>query len=103
MIDTKFTPGPWFIVEPNGAGNGFRIEASGPTPGLPGAWIGVDLHSPEQRANVNVMRAAPRMYKALEEIVKWVDLPHSDGWDTPRGLAIKEAEMALRQARGEDA
>ena len=97
MSDTKFTPGPWSI---------YHFERQIVICGKDGQYdlaIVRKIGSENNEANARVMNAAPRMYEALEDIVKWVDLPHSDGWDTPRGLAIKEAEMALRQARGEDA
>jgi hypothetical protein len=89
----KFTPGPWRVTEPNGAGNGMRIESAGDWPRLPEAWLGFRCTGEEQQANAALISAAPDLCEALEDLLGWQSLAPAD--------VLEKAKLALAKSRGE--
>ena len=85
MIDTKFTPGPWW-VEPE----------TGDVVAKDGDWevCTFSRSDSKQEHDTNLIAAAPELYSALEEVI---DLYASDidGYDHDRYNAL------LKKARGE--
>jgi hypothetical protein len=83
------TPEPWEVREPNGPGNGFLIEADGPWPRLPGAWIGSRTRDAAQLANVRLMIAAPKLLRLLRRLYDLQNGPplekYRDEWEEVMG------------------
>ena len=76
---TRFTPGPWAVEWPVGAGLGLirpGIEAAGEFSvvlvGADDDDAGIYGYTPqEQDANAHLIAAAPRLYAAMEELTEW--------------------------------
>lgn len=89
MSDTKFTPGPWrvidehqFIAVQRGRSGGFAVE-------------GLSLE--QARADANLIAASPDLYAALEDLIAYVEDGYGDD-ESNEGMA---AHKALKKARGE--
>lgn len=115
-MSEKWTPGPWgldTVVTNNGQGSCHRI---GPFPSgggygretyacvyADGMRIGIDDTLPvaiELRAVATLMRAAPDLYAALEELVNAAAFPASN-WPSLVIDALPQARAALHKARGD--
>ena len=92
---SKHTPAPWFVtgnmtlyVEARiGGGLLQEVAAVGPTEADSG-------YGPQQRANADLIAAAPDLLKALEKVI--ADVP-GDGFDDWHGMALD----AIAKARGQ--
>ena len=120
MSETRWTPGPWQITEPNGQGNGISIVGPDEWPRLPEAWLGIKVTSAEQIANANLIAAAPDLYEALENTIDYLYQQITDGCKgcfgdcasanpKPSFCPLREmqrdydqARAALAKARGEE-
>lgn len=100
MSNVKWTPGPWEITEPNGTGNGMRIDGPKDWPRIPEAWLGFAVTSEEQIANAHVIAAAPDLYQALASCQSWIT---DGGYEIDPDVAqiCDQARAALAKARGE--
>ena len=97
MSDTQFTPGPWRVIEPNGKGNGIRIDGPSDWPRIPEAWLGFQVTSKEQIANAHLIASAPDLYEALDELREELFLHAEGNYFRP---FLDKAEMALAKAHG---
>ena len=101
MTENKHTPGPWRVTEPNGKGNGIKIEGPGDWPRLPEAWIGFLTRSEEQCANAYLIAAAPDLLEALEMVRDADDDCKMDGLPTIPGPARAKIDAAIAKAKGQ--
>lgn len=121
MSDEKWTAGPWrleTVPTNNGQGSCHKI---GPFPSLgvySETWacvyadsmrIGIDYgHSKvgdELLANAHLIKASPRLYAALRDVLPYAEACIGPTWRAtpPHDSVIAEARAALAAARGEQA
>jgi hypothetical protein len=92
MNERAFTPGPWFVSEPNDPDHtGLLIK---PIPGDVVAEIDV---LPNAIANARLIAAAPELYEALAALVKTADMYWTPCKST-QWPALDEARAALAKA-----
>jgi hypothetical protein len=98
MSETRWTPGPWEVVEipePNMISE-WEIQMAGyGLPFFPYVHIGGYVKDPVMIANAHLIAAAPDMAEALDRIIKErrMGLTTPEAWD--------QARAALAKARGE--
>jgi len=117
-METKWTPGPWFIVTPT---QGFEIctihgvERQPTENGLGQTWVYIRPESlvrdgewvwpdeAECTANAHLIAAAPDLYAALEALIVIDEDATIDGADLQDrvDVAWTAARAALAKARGE--
>lgn len=117
-METKWTPGPWFIVTPT---QGFEVctihgvERQPTEDGLGQSWVYIRPESlvrdgewvwpdeAERTASAHLISSAPELYAALAEVLRivkasdlwWMDAPDRGGFD------VDAISSALAKARGE--
>lgn len=111
MSDTKWTPGPWWVVEKYADRNVFvRAEggmiAEGPYPShYSNQDERFEQEKAERYANASLISAAPDMAEALERFLDHYVAMVSSGdcgfWNPEDEAHVKAARSALAKARGE--
>lgn len=106
--ETKWTPGPWNVAWPMAAGLGMSrpgIDAGGQSiieAGAEDDECGVFGYTPQEcDANARLIAASPKLYEALERLLKFCESVVTDEYE---GSATDEADFArttLASARGE--
>ena len=114
MSDELHTPGPWSFVEP-----GCAVDQTGKYIKLIGGGEQPPFQPKEQRANANLIAAAPELLEALEQALvsledsqELVDRYENDGCDwniqpkrRPSGdahaFAVRDARAAISKAKGQ--
>lgn len=92
MSDTKWTPGPWVVVDGSLTGNISVNSVDGDYyVATTHGWAGIDSDDDTCAANSHLIAAAPELYEALHNAVA-SGLPE---------VVRQEAVAALRKARGE--
>ena len=94
MSETKFTPGPWRIVEEYIFSIGDIIsilDTSDNT--ILNCGVPYEGRTPENKHDMNLIAAAPDMYEALEAAIL--------EYGKPGGPWIDKAKAAIVKARGE--
>lgn len=96
MSEFKGTPGPWFVSEC------WDVESK-VTGNMVAAVAGFE-QSDEDRANANLIAAAPELLEALHDILsgwKYIRQAHGDlygvGWDRAEQKATEAIKKALDQ------
>ena len=101
MTKTKFTPGPWEIIDD---GAGFQIMPGEGGEGVARVYANWDSgYESNKDSNANLVAAAPDLYAALIRLSNHIHAPryYDDSiWD---GYDEVDAEVtaALKKARGE--
>lgn len=90
-MTSKHTPGPWNVREPNGTGRGWLVGSGDGCHGNPGAWLGSEAWTENQKTNAHLISAAPDLLKALEKVV---------ALGCPLGASVL-VDHAIAKARGE--
>lgn len=114
MSETKFTPGPWRAIDRRPVTGDwatripFAIERVSETH-CAVAPIADVCDQPNAEANANLSAAAPEMYAALADAVRWLDaLAEQIGYaafldNMPNNCAGRtEMKAVLARARGEE-
>lgn len=102
MMQTKHTPGPWFLI--NDACVGGPVESGWEQAGCGIAHCGMRARTSEEAAaNARLIAAAPEMYEALKALLACPDISDVAGEDKdPETHAAESiARAALSKARGE--
>jgi len=95
-MDTKFTPGPWFVVK----GDEWTSDIATETP-KQGVWsvASVNIRRDESDANKHLIAAAPDMYEFAERVLYVLgDDPDNKEWER---TLVGHAKEVLAKARGE--
>ena len=93
---TKFTPGPWHAWD---RGIGFEVHTGkGPCDGDCGGCINDGFRETFTEANARLIAAAPDLYKVLHDGLAMHKGECASPGDCP---FLRDAEAALRRARGE--
>lgn len=96
MSETKFTPGPWVLIE--GQFNSeVEVTTDSRQENSKGKICGMDIyfdgsHGVEQPANAHLIAAAPEMYEMLRDILKNYECG---------SFVDEQMELVLAKARGE--
>lgn len=107
MSETKWTPGPWWVVEKYADRNVFvRAEggmiAEGPYPShYSNQDERFEQEKAEHYANARLISAAPDMAEALEKLLGWEDAIRAYIPNGGLTSALTYARSALAKARGE--
>ena len=103
MSDTKFTPGQWVPVDESKFTDTSmgKITYSGPALAVDDAEVNFD----GVISTVAMFKAAPDMYKALEDLldryVGLVECGDCGNWDAEKEAEVIASRLALAKARGE--
>lgn len=107
MPETKHTPGPWEVFQPEANDPHKGIDAANNTTiirygDFEGCNVGVQGATQEERdANAHLIASAPELYDALDLLIKDLEMRARDGVvDCSHGRYMA-ALMALAKARGE--
>ena len=91
MSDTKFTPGQWVPLDESK----FTDTSMGKITYERAVFDGVV-------ADVSMFKAAPDLYKALEEMCDmWTTVCDAQGWEPEHVIQHRNALISLVKARGE--
>lgn len=96
MSDAKFTPGPWFHGDKHPHEEIRYVESAPGLQDIATLYLHVYLHDDEQKANAQLIAAAPDLYDFAAEFV--------EAWEIGMGgdsSLLKKARAALAKARGE--
>ena len=102
MSETQWTPGPWAVKWETNVFGGERLVA-----GTGGHTSNISDVEPENRANANLIAAAPELYAALERAKQCVathDHAFEESVTEFEALLkcwLEDANAALARARGE--
>lgn len=95
MSETKFTPGPWdkfdLIV-------GRMIDNRHRYTSIASIYESEPGYDGEDRANANLIAAAPDLYEALADCIDIIETEAAQFYHCP---AVDAAKQALAKARGE--
>lgn len=96
MKEFKGTPGPWTVNEIGQHWNNKSLTHLEITFGEDGECICDTVY---QRADANLMAAAPELLEALQDCVEWLEINAYSG--TAEHAAIENARAAIAKALGE--
>ena len=103
MSETQWTPGPWAVKWETNVFGGERLVA-----GTGGHTSNISDVEPENRANANLIAAAPELYDALAELKRLLTgadvriLGENIATDIVASIVFDKADRALARARGEE-
>jgi hypothetical protein len=103
VSETKWTPGPWTLVDVTGDEIAITTEARMADDIIPIVEVLIDWNEPlesEQQANALLIAAAPELYEALERALNWLSSYPGQGTMGIDG-PYEQARSALAKARGE--
>lgn len=102
MAETRFTPGPWKVINWNGWGIDDVHFNIGTDNDIRAVYAGPCSFQAINRKNADLIAAAPDMYEALQEIA--TGLHPSTGGEAWQFVEIAKniATTALAKARGEN-
>lgn len=95
MSKTKFTPGPWKIVEDRVPSS---LEVYGGTIAICECWRRANAET--EMANAHLIAAAPDLYKTLEWVYTTA-VEHDDQDEFDWAIYCERLYQALAKARGE--
>ena len=96
----KFTPGPWFLINPHCVGG--PIEPVWEAAGCGIAHCGMRARTEEEaHANARLIAAAPEMFEALKWFIDDIDGTRTAMLDFDAN--VLRARTALQKAQGEEA
>ena len=99
MSEPQWTPGPWAVKWETNVFGGERLVA-----GTGGHTSNISDVEPENRANANLIAAAPELLEELEETLAWLKSMHAlhpEFEPMMVNRAISRSTRALARARGE--
>ena len=98
-MTTKWTPGPWKYEEELRANMSSIIGDDRVVAAIPNEFeFDGDEGLAAQRANAHLIAAAPALYEALDDVLRWAAERYGDKLP----LEFGAAKRALRVARGDD-
>ena len=107
-METKFTPGPWEVIDDGGGYGGcysVSVEGSGAKANYPpmagciaSVYDGEYVENHNAENDAHLIAAAPELYAALESARAWAD---SCGAQAGLQNILDEIDAALAKARGQ--
>lgn len=99
MKEFKGTPGPWVAsTTERSIGPASRDGNQSYGMILPVAWVEFDSDQRHQRANANLIAAAPELLEALQRMVSKA---HKQNWNDAYPEELQSAQAAIKKALGE--
>lgn len=100
MSEPKWTPGPWFLINPHCVGG--PVEPGWEEAGQGVAHCGMRARTrTEAEANARLIAASPAMAEALEKAIPVLLSAHENDASVVSWAALESARAALKLAKGE--